>query len=147
MIYFDTSALIKRFVSEEGSRVVRQLFSHDGPPATAKITYVEVYSGLRRKFREGHLTKRKYALASRQFEADWPAYLQVELVNDLLTLSRDLILRHPLRAFDAIHLASALNLKNLLNEAITFAAADERLLQAAAAERLQILNVELADTR
>lgn len=64
----------------------------------------------------------------------------------ILLLARDLIQRHPLRGFDAIHLASALILKSALGEAITFAAADERLLQAAAAERLLALNVEKAQT-
>ena len=50
--------------------------------------------------------------------------------------------RHPLRGFDAIHLASALMLKRALGEEVIFAAADVRLLQAAGAERLQALNVE-----
>ena len=58
-------------------------------------------------------------------------------------MARDLIQRHPLRGFAAVHLASALNLKRDLGEPITFAAADERLLQAAAAEGLQALDVEV----
>ncbi len=44
--------------------------------------------------------------------------------------------------FDAVHLASALSLKKALGEEITFTAADERLLRAAKAERLDALNVE-----
>lgn len=142
MIYFDTSALIKRFVIEKGSRAVQQLFTDGGPPASATVAYVEVYSGLARKYRQGHLTKKNYALACRQFETDWPAYIRVELAEDLLLLSRDLIHRHPLRAFDAIHLASVLSLQDALGVAIPFVAADERLLQAAAVEHLQTFNVE-----
>lgn len=142
MNYLDTSALIKRFVAEKGSLLVRRIVARKGPVATAKIAYAEVYAGLARKHREGHLSKRRYALACRQFERDWQAYLRVDLRDELLLLARDLIQRHPLRGFDAIHLASALTLKSALGEEITFGAADERLLRAAEAERLQALNVE-----
>lgn len=141
MIYLDTSALIKRFVNEEGSLLVRSIVQGKEAVATAKIAYAEVYAGLTRKFREDNLPKAQYALACRQFEGDWLAYLRVELEDDILLLARDLIQRRPLRGFDAVHLASALRLKLALGETITFAAADERLLKAAEAENLEPLNV------
>lgn len=146
MNYLDTSALIKRFVAEKGSPLVQTLVKRKGPIATAKIAYAEVYAGLTRKLREGHLSDTQYALACRQFEADWQAYIRVELHDSTLFLARDLIQRHPLRGFDAVHLASAIGLKNALGEDITFAAADERLLRAAEAEDLKILHVEIART-
>ncbi len=144
MNYLDTSALIKRFVAEKGSPLVQAIVTRKGPVATAKIAYAEVYAGLRRKSREGHLSEGRYAMSCRQFERDWQAYIRVDLRDEILLLARDLIQRHPLRAFDAIHLASALSLSSALGEDITFAAADERLLRAAAAERLRVINVERA---
>lgn len=144
MNYLDTSALIKRFVAERGSPLIQTIVTREGPVATATIAYAEVYAGLTRKRREGRVPKADYTLACRQFERDWRAYVRVDLRDEVLGLARDLIQRHPLRAFDAIHLASALSLKRALGEEITFAAADERLLRAAAAERLRALNVETA---
>lgn len=144
MNYLDTSALIKRFVAEKGSPLVQTLVKRKGPIATAKIAYAEVYASLTRKLREGHLSDAQYALACRQFEADWQAYIRVDLHDDTLFLARDLIRRHPLKGFDAIHLASAIRFKNALGEEITFAAADGRLLRAAEAEDLKILHVETA---
>lgn len=144
MTYLDTSALIKRFVAEKGSPLIQIIVTQKGPVATAKIAYAEVYAGLTRKHREGYLAERQYALACRQFESDWRAYIRVDLRDEILLVARDLIQRHPLRGFDAIHLASALSLKNALGEDITFAAADERLLRAAEAERLRALHVERA---
>ena len=144
MNYLDTSALIKRFVTEKGSQLIQTVMSQKGPIATAKIAYAEVYAGLTRKHREGHLSDRSYALSCHQFESDWPAYIRIDLRDDILLIARDLIQRYPLRGFDAIHVASALSLKSALGEEITFAAADERLLRAAEAERLQALNVETA---
>lgn len=140
MNYLDTSALIKRFIAERGSPLVQTLMTRAGAVATAKIAYVEVSAGLTRRQREGHLSPGQYASAYRQFEGDWRSYIRVDLRDEILALARGLIQRHPLRGFDAIHLASALSLKAALGEEITFCAADQRLLRAARAERLQALN-------
>jgi predicted nucleic acid-binding protein len=142
--YLDTSALIKRFVAEKGSAVVHALVVQKGPIATAKIAYAEVYAGLTRRLRERSLSKAQHDLACRQFERDWQGYLRVDLHDDVLLLARDLIRRHPLRGFDAVHLASALSLARWLGEEITFAAADDRLLHAARAEGLAVLHPEAA---
>jgi len=142
MNYLDTSALVKRFVSEKGSSFVSRIITQEGPIATAKIAYAEVFASFARKLREGHLTKPKHALACRQFEADWPAYIRVDLFDELLVIARDLIQRHPLRGYDAIHLASAISLKNGLGQQVSFSAADERLLRAAEKESLEVINVE-----
>ena len=144
MIYLDTSALIKRFVNEKGSALVESLVQGKGAVATAKIAYAEIFAGLTRKLREGNVSKPQYALACRQFERDWHAYVRVGLEDDILLLARDLIQRRPLRGYDAVHLASALRLKTALGKEITFAAADEQLLNASEAEKLQFLNVETA---
>jgi len=142
MNYLDTSALIKRFVAEKGSPQVESLVSQRGHVATAKIAYAEVYAGLARKHREGYLPGSQYTLACRQFEAEWQAYIRVDLRDEILVLARDLIQRHPLRGYDAIHLASAINLQSVLGEEITFVAADGGLLRAARAEHIRPLNVE-----
>jgi predicted nucleic acid-binding protein len=69
VIYLDTSALIKRFVNEKGSSRVQSLVQQEEPVATAKIAYAEIFAGLARKLREGHLPRASHALACRQFGA------------------------------------------------------------------------------
>ena len=147
MNYLDTSALIKRFVNEKGSSLAESLVQQGGPIATATIAYAEIFSGLTRKLREKRLSRSLYGLACRQFDGDWSAYVRVELYEGILFLARDLIQRHPLRGFDAVHLASAISLRNALGERITFVAADRRLLKAAESEKLDVLNIETADIR
>lgn len=142
MIYFDTSALIKNFVLEEGSELVQDLVGNSTSVATASVAYAEVFSGLTRKRREGFLTISQHTAVCRQFEGHWLSYIHVELVQEILLLARDLIQRHPLRAFDAIHLASALSLQKGIGQVLQFAGADTRLLQAATSENLIALNVE-----
>jgi uncharacterized protein len=142
--YLDTSALVKRFVSEVGSSEVQNLLTAGDPVASATIAYPELYSGLTRRHREGALSQLQYRLACRRVERDWTALVKVELGAEILTSARGLIQRHGLRAFDAIHLASALGLQAAANEPVTFVAADARLLRAAASERLATVNPEAA---
>jgi len=136
MIYLDTSALVKRFVAEAGSDRVGRLIVEEASVATAKIAYPEIYSSLTRKWREKDLSKSDYELACRQFELDWEAYIRVDLHDEILSISRDLIQRYPLRGFDAVHLASAVYLEKALGEPVSFVAADKRLLEAAHQESL-----------
>jgi predicted nucleic acid-binding protein len=113
--------------------------------ATAKLAYAEVYAALMRRRREGHVSAGQYALAYHQFEGEWPTYVRIDLRDDILLAARMLIQRHPLKGSDAIHLASALDLKTTSGAEIVFAAADRQLLRAARGEHLQTLDVESGD--
>ena len=81
------------------------------PVACATIAYAELHSGLAQRRREGALSQLQYRLACGRFERDWMALVKVELGAEILISARGLIQRHELRAFDAIHLASALGLQ------------------------------------
>jgi predicted nucleic acid-binding protein len=63
----------------------------------------------------------------------------VELSPGVALEARSLLVRHALRAADAIQLASALLLKRELREPVTFAAYDHRLKAAARAEALTVV--------
>ncbi|MCY4133234.1 MAG: type II toxin-antitoxin system VapC family toxin [Nitrospira sp.] len=136
MIYFDTSALIKLFILEKGSEDAQRL-SHDHVPvATATIAYPEMYSGFNRRKREGYLSGQQYTRLTRRFEEHWTTYIRIELTREILAVAKILLERHPLRAYDAIHLASAISLQKGTQEPLQFAAADSRLLNASSAEQL-----------
>jgi predicted nucleic acid-binding protein len=141
MIYLDTSALIKRYIWESGSKQVRQLFREKAPVATSKIAYPEVYAALTRRMREGHLLSARYRHVCQLFEREWPAYLIIEVHDEVLHLSRNLIKKYPLRGFDALHLASARSLWKHLSTPITFVCADQRLLESAQSEGFELLAV------
>ena len=147
MTYLDTSALVKRFVWETGSNEVQSLLTGDEPVASATIAYAELYSGLTRRRREG--ASRRLNTGSRAGVLNGTGWRSSRWnwAPRFLSLARDLILRHGLRAFDAIHLASALGLQAAANEPVTFVAADQCLLQAAAAEQLATVNPESRDDR
>lgn len=141
MIYLDTSALIKRYIWESGSEQVRQVFRENVMIITSKVAYAEIYAAFTRRMREGDLARVRYGQVCRLFELEWPAYLIVEVHDEVLHLSRDLIKKYPLRGFDALHLASAKSLRQHLKTSITFGGADQRLLESAKAEGFKLLPV------
>lgn len=145
MTYLDTSALVKRFVEERGSPRVAALILEEGLIATATIAYAEAFAAFARRYRERALSRRGYAAALRSFRREWDAYIRVGLRDDVLRRVRPLVRRHPLRAYDAVHLATALDLQAAVGDPVTFVAADGPLLEAATRERLRVLDPEAPD--
>jgi len=143
-IYFlDSSALVKRYVTEIGSTWIRALTTPDArnPLIIARITWVEVLSALARRKRAGSLTSDDVAQAIRAFRYDMNMQYQVsELDPPLAEAAGELVTQHPLRAYDAVQLASALRVQSDLVRteapALTFLTADDRLVAVAHAEGL-----------
>lgn len=148
--YADSSALAKRHVREIGADWFRGLADPRTGNAitTARISLVEIYSTLNRKLRETALTREQYAEVVADFDAFClTQYEFVELTSTIIERSRSLLERHPLRAYDAVQLASALVMRDALQAnrlpAPIFLSADDRLLKAAEAEGLAIDNPNL----
>jgi predicted nucleic acid-binding protein len=143
--YADTSALIKRSLPERGSAWVQALCDPAGGNTiiTSVLAGVEAVSALARRCREGVLSAAQYDALRDDFLAHYEQeYQVVPLTEPLQTLARNLLERHPLRAYDALHLAAALLVSTQLVaaglDAPIFLAADERLLAAARAEGLSV---------
>ncbi len=112
---------------------VRRLLSAD-LPATSRLSEVEVASALERRAREGAFSTAERNRALAALAVDFPAILVVELTSAISARARALLHKHPLRAGDAIQLASCLYLRDELGEELTIVAFDDRLLEAARRE-------------
>lgn len=145
--YADASVLIKRHLIELGSSWFTALVEEhpDTQIVTSRLSTVEVVSGMARRVREGQLALEAY----RQLRDDFlglckRSYLLIPLTDSLLASARSLLERHPLRAYDALHLAAALAANTQVQlsglAALTFLAADTRLLAAASAAGLAVEN-------
>jgi predicted nucleic acid-binding protein len=84
VIYFDSSALVKRYVREDGSDAVRSLIKQGEGIATSKLTYPEILSAFGRKHRAGELGRGLFGGLLDQFEADWKTVFVIELHDELL---------------------------------------------------------------
>jgi predicted nucleic acid-binding protein len=69
---------------------------------------------------------------------DLTAMLLVEVTADVVTRAQSLLQRHPLRAGDAVQLASCLRLRDELEEPVTLLAFDDRLAAAARREKVRL---------
>ena len=143
LYFLDSSALVKRYVTEIGSAWIRALTHPDAGNhlIIARITSVEVLSALGRRQREGSLLADDVARARQAFRYDLDMQYQVvELDGAVADVAGELVTRHPMRAYDAVQLASALRLHGNLIQArmslLTFLTADDRLIAVARTEGL-----------
>ena len=140
MIYLDSSALVKRYLQEDGTDVIQSLLRETEVFATSKLTYPEILSAFMKKRRVGEINRKTLEAVIDKFENDWEKIFVIEFHNELLPGVKKLIEKYPLRGADALHLASALWLDNTLKMGLTFVASDIGLLKAARSEALKILN-------
>ena len=145
--YFDSSAMVKHYISGRGSTWVSSLIEAetDGKPqnliAIAEIGEVEVAAALakRRRMEEISTVQQRIGLAT--FLRDCARrYHVLQIDSMIIKLAIDLTQRRPLRGYDAVHLAVALILNRALIEnklpPLTFISADGVLCVAAQEEGL-----------
>ncbi len=112
--YLDTSALVKIYVAEEGSPIVKENINLVTLVATSKVAYPEARAAFARAQRKEILTDEKYRKVIDNFNAEWPSYYILELTDRVCYLAGTLAEKHSLRGFDSIHLASAMLLGDIL---------------------------------
>jgi predicted nucleic acid-binding protein len=131
--YFDTSALVKRYVDQPGRREVQQLLRRHDCVAAA-ILPVELRSALRRRVAERTLDSSRVAEILKRIAADRAYWTVIEVGAEVLSGAEALVSVHPLRTLDALHVASAQLFAVRLSIAdLMFVSADKRLTDVAGA--------------
>lgn len=143
--FFDSSAIVKRYVREAGTGWVRGLTRRGRPDPIylARITAVEITSAVVRRRAAGNPTPARaqsiFALFRRHLAT---RYLIIEISPALADAAMRLADAHELRAYDAVQLAAALELNSRWLAAgmggITLVSADQALNDAALAEGLTV---------
>jgi uncharacterized protein len=131
--YFDTSALVKRYVDQPGRRQVQQLVRrHDC--VTSAILPVELRSALRRRVAERTLDSSRVSEILKRVAGDRAYWTAIEVGTRVLSGAEALVSVHPLRTLDAIHVASAqLFAARLSIPDLIFVSADTRQTEVASA--------------
>jgi predicted nucleic acid-binding protein len=131
--YCDTSSLVKLYVAEPDSDEISELVQRASVVATSVVAYAEARAAFARRRRERHLSAAGHARILAQLDADWSAWLTVDVTEPLARAAGHLAARFGLRGFDAIHLASFETiLSRADDEEVRFSSADRRLTRAAA---------------
>ena len=141
--FLESSALAKLFVQEQGSDQLIALVERLSQPQklVSTLSIVEVHSAIRRRQRAGELAPDHAAEALAILAAELAQMTEQPVNAPVIETAKQMLDRHPLRALDAIQLASCWTVRAVSRLTdIVFAASDEALLRAAAVEGFQILD-------
>lgn len=136
-VFLDTSAFVKRYVSEAGTDAVLEWCDKATEIILSGIALPEIISAFCRLQREGKITDTQYRQLKSLLLADIEDVAICDLTPAVLGLAISSLEKNVLRGMDAIHIGSAIALK-----ADIFISADQRQLDAAARMGLRIESVE-----
>lgn len=103
-LFFDTSAIAKRYADEPGTEVVdRQIESDESTVVISSLTIVELASALRRKHNRGTLSKSDVdGLLTAFFRESLESFTIVALDETRFERALDLVLSEDLRTLDSL---------------------------------------------
>ena len=125
-LFFDSSAFAKRYVEEAGSRAVDVLCSQADELGISIICLPEIISALNRRLREQALSSLEYRKAKGSLAADVRDAQVVNLLPAVIFSCIVILESNPIRAMDALHVASAMEWR-----ADLFVSSDKRQITAA----------------
>lgn len=136
---------MKRYYQERGSAWVQNVFAHHRLVASASLGVIEVTATLARKAKGREIDPSMLEDKLRELDEDWSRFIQVYMTVDVVDTARQVAQELALRGADAIHLASALLLRQYLEDEstrLTFVASDRELKDAAKASHLTLIDPE-----
>lgn len=142
-VFADSSALVKLYVAEAHHEAVREIIE---PIVISVLAELEVPAAIWRKHRLGEIGAADAGLLCAEFAADVagddlpaPRFAVVCAGDEVVIGAIEAVARHPLRAYDAVQLASALVVRRALDGLDGFVAFDVALRSAAAVEGLALV--------
>jgi hypothetical protein len=150
LLFWDASALVKRFAAEAGATTVDTLFAQMPalPMATSILGYAETYSVLLRKFNRGTIDAMAFSTAKASLRTEVvvdPAFSLLSIDDAAIFSGITLMERYNVNASDGAILALFLRYIRALppgSPPAVLVASDQRLIAAAQAESLAALDPE-----
>lgn len=151
ILYLGTSSLVKLYVDEPYSDVIRDWAKVAEMLATCRIAFTEVMSAVDLRFKNNDMSKKDYYIFIKQFSQDWAHFVKVDF-NDVE--AGTFINKYGLTRFGAIQLSSAKLIKEERRKllplfkttykdqgdiSLFFSSSDLALCKAAHAEGLKVL--------
>lgn len=135
ILYLDTSALLKLYLEEPDSSLVRQAVAGAWATCTHLITYAEMRAALAQAVRLKRLPDSERGHHVERFESDWQLLEVIAADEPLVRRAADFTERFGLRGYDSVHLAAAERVFEAEGRPAVFSfAAFDRSLCAGAAE-------------
>lgn len=137
VLFFDTSALVKRYYEEPGTELVDELIEDDRRVSITSLGVIETISAFRRKYNRGQISKSDTDdLLAAFFREALDDFVIVPMEESIQQFSFDLILEDDLRTLDSLQLAAALTMAGDETD-VVFVSADSDLVATASNRGLQ----------
>ena len=137
ILFFDTSALIKRYVSEAGSQKVDELFDTASQIVISPITKIESISCIRRLQEENLISVEDFNRLKNEIEFDFKFFTVLSLHQTIEDKAISLIEKYQLKTLDSIQLASCLSQKDIIH---SFVVSDTKLKRCALSENINVID-------
>jgi predicted nucleic acid-binding protein len=128
IVYFDSSALVKLLVAEDGSTMAQELWDARRLSAASVLAYVETRAALAHAQRLGRISGERLRRGMATLDGIWRAIRTIALDDRLAKVAGAAAEAHGLRGGDEVHLASALSIQD---PGVVFATWDRTLSRAA----------------
>ncbi len=136
-LYFDSSALLKRYLNEKGDTKVRGLFDKSERIFVSVVTHVECASAFQRLLQTKFIDKSEYERLTNEIAIDFPFFETVPFDEDVKQIALKVIEKHPLKPLDTIQLASLIY---IAEEVESFVVCDNKLKKCSREEGFKIID-------
>jgi len=106
-VFFDSSALAKRYIQEAGSDRVEAILSSASALGVSVLCLSEIISALCRRRHEGKLSRQQYLEAKRALFSDIEDASVVAITDQVVGRAVELLEHWPLRCSDSLQVACA----------------------------------------
>ncbi len=126
--FFDTSALVKRYIQESGSKLIDRTFDEANEILVSAVTRIEAISAFRRLMGEKNISEADYKNLKSELDEDFKDFTILPVSQKILNKAYQIVDTEDLRTLDAIQLATVIIASKNIDQLV---AADQRLLFAA----------------
>ena len=135
--YFDTSALIKAYIEEEGSKQVKSIINSAGEIFVTSITSLECHSTIRRLLLEKSITEISYNILRKKIYRDFEDFSIIPFSTKIEELAKNYIHQFQLKTLDSIQLASCVS---VVADISSFVLCDGKLYSCAKKLEMEVIN-------
>ncbi len=136
-LYFDSSALLKRYLNEKGDVAARKLFDDSDKIFVSTISHIECASSFQRLLQTKFIDKKEYQRLNTELAIDFPFFQIIHFDEDIKYIALKVLEKYTLKALDSIQLASLIY---VAEEVESFVVCDNKLKKCAKEEGFKIID-------
>lgn len=140
ILFCDTSALVKLYIVEAGSKELKRHVAEAEAVAVCRIAWAEAHAAWSRRAREVPKDAALIEQAKTALAKDWPRFVVLEVNQTLVERAGEYADAFVLRGYDSIQLAAAYEARRISGLPVLFASFDARLNKAAKLLEMQCLS-------